>query len=90
MDYVTREEKEFFMACIKMGIRKITKKEFKKWLRIKDTLEFIMIQKLPIIVTTCKAAKGKIFEKIHFSKVIIDEATQSHELETLETIIEAQ
>lgn len=40
---MTREEKEFFMACIEIGIRKITKKEFRKWLRIKTTLEFIMI-----------------------------------------------
>lgn len=43
VNYVTREEKEFFMACIEIGIRKITKKEFRKWLRIKTTLEFIMI-----------------------------------------------
>lgn len=49
-----------------------------------------MIKKIPIIVTTCKAAKSVVFEDVKFTKVIIDEATQSHELETLETIINAE
>lgn len=34
-----------------------------------------MIKSIPIIVTTCKAAKSKIFDGIAFKKVIIDEAT---------------
>jgi superfamily I DNA and/or RNA helicase len=34
-----------------------------------------MIEKIPIIVTTCKAAKSNVFQDMHFSKVIIDEAT---------------
>lgn len=56
--YVTREEKDLFMSCLKRGIRNISKQEFKQFSEIKDKLEYLMIQKLSIIVTTCKAAKG--------------------------------
>ena len=78
-----------FMDCLEKSIRKISREEFEKFISIKESLEYLMIKSLPIIVTTCKAAKSKIFDGIAFKKVIIDEATQSHELETLESILNA-
>jgi superfamily I DNA and/or RNA helicase len=73
--YVTKMEKEFFMNCLTIGIRKLGNDDFKEFVRIFKTLEWLIVEKLPIIVTTCKAAKSNIFNKIHFSQVIIDEAT---------------
>ncbi len=78
-----------FMDCLEKSIRKISREEFEKFISIKESLEYLMIKGIPIIVTTCKAAKSKIFDGIAFKKVIIDEATQSHELETLESILNA-
>jgi len=72
---VTREEKEMFMGCLERGIRKISWDEFDEFISIKESLEYLMIKSIPIIVTTCKAAKSKIFDGIAFKKVIIDEAT---------------
>ena len=78
-----------FMDCLEKSIRKISWEEFEKFISIKESLEYLMIKSIPIIVTTCKAAKSKIFDGIAFKRVIIDEATQSHELETLESILNA-
>ncbi len=88
-NYVTKLDKEFFMNCLQYGIRKLKNHAFEKFVEIFKTLEWLIVKKLPIIVTTCKAAKSNIFNDIHFSQVIIDEATQSYELETLETILYA-
>jgi superfamily I DNA and/or RNA helicase len=43
-----------------------------------------------VVVTTCKATKGKLIRSQKFDIVIIDEATQAHEIETLETIFNAK
>jgi DNA polymerase alpha-associated DNA helicase A len=43
-----------------------------------------------VVVTTCKATKGKLIKQQNFDTVIIDEATQAHEIETLDTIFNAK
>jgi hypothetical protein len=83
-------DKEFFIYCIDKEIRTLTKREFNRFVLVLNKYEQLMIEKLSIIVTTCKAAKSIIFKKVKFTRVIIDEATQSHELETLETIMQAE
>ncbi len=83
-------DKEFFIYCIDKEIRTLTKREFNRFVLVLNKYEQLMIEKLSIIVTTCKAAKSKIFGEVKFTRVIIDEATQSHELETLETIMQAE
>lgn len=45
---------------------------------------------MQVVVTTCKATKGKLIRSQKFDIVIIDEATQAHEIETLETIFNAK
>ncbi len=77
------------MESLRKGIRRNSSKEFNNFIDILEKLQYLMIEKIPIIVTTCKAAKSNVFKDMHFSKVIIDEATQSHELETLETFLNA-
>jgi superfamily I DNA and/or RNA helicase len=45
---------------------------------------------MQVIVTTCKASNGKLIKKQNIDTVIIDEATQAHEIETLDTIFNAK
>lgn len=57
---------------------------------VKQWVEKYVIRQLHVVVSTCKAAKGKLLKNQLFPRVIIDEATQAHEIETLETIINAK
>jgi superfamily I DNA and/or RNA helicase len=59
-------------------------------LAVKEWVEKDVVKSVRVVVCTCKAAKGKLLRRQHFPRVIIDEATQAHEIETLETIIDAK
>jgi superfamily I DNA and/or RNA helicase len=72
------------------GIGKIKKYEFHHFMAVKQWVEKEIVREVPVVVSTCKAAKGKLLRRQLFPRVIIDEATQAHEIETLETIINAK
>jgi superfamily I DNA and/or RNA helicase len=57
---------------------------------IKDKIVHQILDKVQVVVTTCKATKGKLIKMNYFDTVIIDEATQAHEIETLDTIFNAR
>jgi|APCry1669190288_1035285.scaffolds.fasta_scaffold346528_1 superfamily I DNA and/or RNA helicase len=58
-------------------------------MEIKNKQEKLILGQIPIIVTTCKAIQGKFLREIRFKKVIVDEATQAQEIETLIAMEEA-
>ncbi len=58
-------------------------------MEIKAEVEKKFIENIPIIVTTCKAVQSRGLKEIKFRKVVIDEATQALEIETLLTMTNA-
>jgi superfamily I DNA and/or RNA helicase len=58
-------------------------------MEIKAEEERKFIGRIPIIVTTCKAVQSRALKDIKFRKVVIDEATQALEIETLLTMTNA-
>lgn len=71
------------------GLRNMTKDRFERFMEIKAKQESLILSKTPVIITTCKAVQSNVFKNTRFRKVIIDEATQAQEIETLITIREA-
>ena len=50
----------------------------------------MILSKIPIVVTTCKASSNKRLLEFQFKKVIVDEAAQSQEIEILEALRHAE
>ena len=71
------------------GLRKMSKDMFEKFMKIKEKEENLILSKTPVIITTCKGIQSKALREFRFRKVIIDEATQAHEIETLMTMKQA-
>ena len=63
--------------------------KFERFMQIKAKQEYQFIKKIPIIVTTCKAVQSRALKDIRFRKVVIDEATQALEIETVLTMTDA-
>ena len=57
---------------------------------IKLKTEMEILHKTPIIITTCKASNSHRLHNFDFERVIIDEAAQSQEIETLLTFRRAK
>ena len=86
---------EFFdtktlMGFNREGLNKLSPSQYKIFLERKVRMEEILLGKTPIIVTTCKSSGNKRLDSIKFKKVIIDEASQSQEIETMLTIRDAE
>lgn len=71
------------------GLRTMSKERFERFMEIKAKEESLILSRTPVIITTCKAVFSNVFKNIRFRKVIIDEATQAQEIETLLTMREA-
>jgi superfamily I DNA and/or RNA helicase len=52
-------------------------------------MENLILSHYPIVVTTCQAAQSRRLKNIAFKKIIIDEASQASEIETLSTMMDA-
>ena len=72
------------------GIRNMKKQEFQEFIKMKAFYEQLLLSWIPIVVTTCAASQTKALSKFRFTKVVIDEATQAKEVETLATMANAQ
>ncbi len=72
------------------GLRTMSKEKFERFMEIKSKEENLILSRIPVIITTCKAVQSNVFKNIRFRKVIIDEATQAQEIETLLTMREAE
>ena len=83
-------EKLTMLGFDKSGIRNLSEQELKKFLKSKKKQENLILSKIPIVVTTCKASSNKRLLKFQFKKVIVDEAAQSQEIEILETLRHAE
>ena len=59
-------------------------------MEIKAKIESLILSHTPVIITTCKAIQSNALRNFRFTKVIIDEATQANEIETLLTFKEAE
>ena len=59
-------------------------------MEIKAKVENLILSHTPVIITTCKANQSNALRNFRFKKVIIDEATQANEIETLLTFKEAE
>ncbi len=59
-------------------------------MEIKARVENLILSNTPVIITTCKAIQSSALRDFRFTKVIIDEATQANEIETLLTFKEAE
>jgi|LauGreDrversion4_2_1035121.scaffolds.fasta_scaffold302457_2 superfamily I DNA and/or RNA helicase len=55
-------------------------------MRQKQSLEDQILKESRIIITTCKSSYSRRLKDIQFRKVIVDEAAQSSEVETLEAL----
>ena len=78
------------MGFNREGLSKLSPSQYKIFLERKVRMEEILLGKTPIIVTTCKSSGNKRLDSIKFKKVIIDEASQSQEIETMLTIRDAE
>ena len=65
------------------GIRNLSRPAFEQFMEMKFRQENLILGHTPIIVTTCNSANNRRLRDYRFKKVIIDEATQAQELETL-------
>ena len=72
------------------GLRTMSKDRFERFMEIKHKEEQLILSHTPVIITTCKAIQSSALKNFRFRKVIIDEATQAHEIETLITMKEAE
>ncbi len=68
----------------------MSKEKFERFMEIKQKYEQLILSQTPVIITTCKAIQSSAFRDFRFRKVIIDEATQANEIETLITMKEAE
>lgn len=55
-------------------------------MKIKRREERNILDRIPIIITTCKASHSSALIGIEFKKVVVDEATQATEIEILTAI----
>eukprot|EP00347_Sterkiella_histriomuscorum_P020669 403336923 len=72
------------------GIRNMSKQNFESFIDTKQKFERRIIDQTPIIITTCNSSCEKRLKDKKFKKVIIDEAAQATEVETLLPIINAK
>lgn len=64
-------------------IKDLSQARFDGLLALKSKLEREIIEKTPIVITTCKASGIVKMSYFRFHRVIVDEAAQSQEIETL-------
>ena len=72
------------------GIKNLTKEQFNKFMHIKESVENLILSQTPIIITTCKSFGSRRLRNYRFRKVIVDEAAQAQEVETLLPMREAE
>ena len=64
-------------------------KQYHEFKQVLDNAEETIIKNTRIFVTTCKMMNSKRLKDLNITKVVMDEATQSTELEAFLTIYKA-
>lgn len=93
--YIRRKKLKYFdiltlMGFNREGLSMLSPLQYDQFLKIKANKEEIILSRAPIIITTCKSSGSRRLNSIRFKKVIIDEASQSQEIETLIAIRNAE
>lgn len=64
-------------------LRRMTRVEYNKIMDIRYDVEGLVLERYNVFVTTTKVASSEILASFDFDAVIVDEAAQATELETL-------
>eukprot|EP00347_Sterkiella_histriomuscorum_P013917 403362863 len=78
------------MGVNKHGIKFIKNTRIDKFFNEKDRVEQMILKKIPIVLCTLAGSNDIRLKHMTFQKVIIDEATQAKEFETLKPMLHAE
>lgn len=74
----------------KYGLAKVKKHYIERFFKIKKEVEHRILNEIPIVISTCAGTLESRMKDLSFTKVIIDETTQSKEFEILKPIMNAE